>query len=133
MIDPDPKCDICEGSGCAGYVNGVYVREKLFGSFPCPCRMEINNCDRCTTLKCGETRAPSSRWQPPSVGVLCDACRKALYSPTVWSLEPGIEGTREGLTRLKEALERAIYKGEATVTLDKGGTPYILNIRLVGP
>lgn len=76
--------------------------------------MEVNNCDRCSTLCCGEHRAPSSRWVG-AIGVLCDSCRRDLYPPVIEVLRTSengeslvIRGSPEGLARLKEALKLAL-------------------------
>lgn len=81
--------------------------------------MEVNNCDRCTTLAYGETRAPSSRWDKGN-GVLCDPCRlQVLVASLGISYTPdgtfAIEGNREGLRRLQEAIGTALYR-PGTVT-----------------
>jgi hypothetical protein len=108
MIEPDPGCPHCLGSGltkCKGLDIGLY---------PCTCCLEANNCDRCSTLLYGETRAPAARWNQ-GTGVLCVPCRREVYPPVIeifHTSENGesivIRGSPEGLDRLRNALKQAM-------------------------
>ena len=124
MIEPDPNCSICNGEGVATFEGGMY---------PCSCRGEPNNCDRCATLQCGEARAPSSRWKGSVCGHLCDECRMALglpylhiYGPTTEHEPAVIMGNYFGLLELQRmvqvALSNPVYiGGRVLYTLDNEG------------
>lgn len=141
MIDPDPNCPDCKGSG--GVPPEGYEGTFTLSSMPCRCRFEPNNCDRCATLYCGEKRAPANRWEPtpsnPSGGgTLCVPCRNILFVPRfgfVKSTYLGdaaiLHGNREGLRRLAEALTLAVYRGQADVEMvDERGDKYTLTLAL---